>query len=99
MNTSKQSPVLTLILVAAEGATIWTSFSPLRLATLAVCVLTNAALALGPFLLSDNLGNLLTRLFPFRRGLCHAYWAPNLWAVYNVVDKVSWLEVLQEPQY
>ena len=90
MNTYTQWPVLTVVLVAAEGATIWTSFSPLRLATLAVCVLTNAALALGPFLLSDNLGNLLTRLFPFRRGLCHAYWAPNLWAVYNVVDKVRW---------
>ncbi|VDM34702.1 unnamed protein product [Hydatigera taeniaeformis] len=51
------------------------------------------AVSLAPFIYWGKMANLLARLFPFKRGLCHSYWAPNFWAVYNTVDRTLTLPI------
>lgn len=61
---------------------------PTRFISLANSVLLVFLASLGPFMLMGQLPQLLSRLFPFTRGLNHAYWAPNAWALVTAADRV-----------
>lgn len=61
---------------------------PIRFLSLANAVMLVFLVSLGPFALMGQLPQLLSRLFPFTRGLNHAYWAPNFWALITATDRV-----------
>jgi alpha-1,3-glucosyltransferase len=76
--------LLRVYVFADEATTITTKLT--RLAALGAAVVGTFAASLLPFY--GSLQALASRLFPFGRGLLHAYWAPNAWALYAAVDKV-----------
>ncbi|KAL9456919.1 hypothetical protein AB3S75_006035 [Citrus x aurantiifolia] len=59
-----------------------------RLSVLGAVVVAVFAAAYGPFLYHGQIQQVFNRMFPFGRGLCHAYWAPNFWVFYIILDKV-----------
>ncbi|GMM33856.1 dolichyl-P-Glc:Glc1Man(9)GlcNAc(2)-PP-dolichol alpha-1,3-glucosyltransferase [Saccharomycopsis crataegensis] len=68
---------------------IWKIINWGNLLKLGSLVIMIFAVAFVPFGYPENqLPQLLTRLFPFSRGLTHAYWAPNIWALYSFSDRI-----------
>ncbi|GAA5982832.1 hypothetical protein JCM5350_003002 [Sporobolomyces pararoseus] len=62
-----------------------------RLVELGLIVVAVCALSFGPFVLVGGISQLqqiISRLFPFQRGLNHAYWAGNVWALVSAADRV-----------
>jgi len=59
-----------------------------NLLSLANAVIAVFVVSLGPFIVMGQISQLFSRLFPFTRGLNHAYWAPNFWALMTTADRV-----------
>ncbi|KAF9516877.1 glycosyltransferase family 57 protein [Hydnum rufescens UP504] len=68
------------------------AFLPAHFISLANSVVAVFVTSFGPFILMKNdtghIGQIFRRLFPFTRGLNHAYWAPNFWALVTALDRV-----------
>ncbi|KAK3007222.1 hypothetical protein RJ639_016688 [Escallonia herrerae] len=59
-----------------------------RLVVMGTLVAAVFVAAYGPFLYFGQIQVVFRRMFPFGRGLCHAYWAPNFWVFYIILDKI-----------
>lgn len=87
------APAYFVYLLRAYCLTVGSSFPYIRIRLfncikLGVGIVAVFASAFGPFAAWGQLEQVFRRLFPFSRGLCHAYWAPNVWAMYSFTDRV-----------
>jgi alpha-1,3-glucosyltransferase len=67
------------------------AFQAHRLVQLGAIVIFVTAAAFAPFVALGGMSQLtqiFSRLFPFQRGLNHAYWAGNVWAIYSATDRI-----------
>ncbi|EGG04429.1 family 57 glycosyltransferase [Melampsora larici-populina 98AG31] len=74
-----------------DGSASFSHFHVSRLIQLGLIVVGTCVISFGPFFFvsgATGITQILSRLFPFQRGLNHAYWAGNIWAVYSAVDRV-----------
>ncbi|KAI8909663.1 glycosyl transferase [Gorgonomyces haynaldii] len=78
-----QAPAYFVFLLAGY---CWKEGLVIGLVKMGLTVLSVFAVSLGPFY--KHLPQLFGRMFDFKRGLCHAYWAPNVWALYSFLDRV-----------
>ncbi|KAM6560052.1 hypothetical protein CsatA_029291 [Cannabis sativa] len=58
-----------------------------RLSAMGTVVVAVFVAAFGPFVYYGQIQQVISRMFPFGRGLCHAYWATNFWVLYIILDK------------
>ncbi|KAJ3397973.1 hypothetical protein HDU92_000075 [Lobulomyces angularis] len=81
-----QAPAYFIYLLSAYCWKANGTFSISNLIKIGVTTVSTFVISFAPFY--QQIPQILSRLFPFKRGLCHAYWAPNFWALYSFADRI-----------
>ena len=78
------APILGLFVLGSIFSKTQGAFSELLLISYSCAKIL--VIAFLPFISKGQLKNIIKRIFPVQRGLIHAYWAPNFWAIYSCLD-------------